>query len=186
MCSVLQFRCVVHRIVAKKLCRIMRSNLGNVTFWPPGPDVPASGSHLLLGSKNRKFITRLCGSGVVSMLFFVKNYMGYWGRSWYHGLNGELCPEHFRKGPLIFFSPPFWLGLLDFKSNPVLLLPPSSSSHFYISSIWMTHTPPPPPPAVQPQDPYFYSSYFYISSSWMTHTPPPPPQKNQKSKTQKN
>ena len=46
------FQSVVHRIVAKSLHAYIESwgqNLGNVTFWPPGPDVLASGYHLPLG-----------------------------------------------------------------------------------------------------------------------------------------
>ena len=43
-----------------------------------------------------------------------KLYRVLGSRSWNHGLNGELCPEHFQKGPRIFCF--FWGGSLCGRS----------------------------------------------------------------------
>ena len=76
----------------------MGSNLGNVTFWPPGSDVLASVSHKI---KIHNSIIWIWGRKHAILREKLHRVLG--SRSWNHGLNGELCPEHFQKDPRIFF-----------------------------------------------------------------------------------
>ena len=82
-----------------------------------------------------------------------------------HGLNGQLCPDYFLKGPRIFFWKPLIRGC---RSGPAL--PPSGpvgpapvGPPFYMSNCRVKNAaigiPPPPPPPPPP----------------LSRAPPPPP-----------
>ena len=65
-------------------------------------DVPASGSHLPLGRKIEIHNSIIWIRGRKHAILREKLYRVLGSRSWNHGLNGELCPEHFWKGPRNF------------------------------------------------------------------------------------